>query len=175
MSKIGRQLIELPKGVKCELKNNIFNVSGPKGSLALNIPINVEIEERDNNIYVSSKNNVLWGTFRALISNLIIGVNSGFEKKLEVKGIGYKAKVEVANLFLEVGFSHNVTVKIPEDLKVEVKDNIITVSGIDKVRVGQFAANIKKIRPTEPYKGKGIRYEGEYVKIKPGKKAGVSA
>ncbi len=175
MSKIGRQSIELPEGVKWELKNNIFNVSGPKGSLALNIPINVEIEERDNNIYVSSKNNVLWGTFRALISNLITGVKSGFEKKLEIKGIGYKAKTEKSNLVLEVGFSHNVTVKIPEDLKVDVNENIITISGIDKAHIGQFAANIKKIKPVEPYKGKGIIYKGEYVKIKPGKKAGVSA
>ena len=175
MSKIGRQSIELPKGVKWELKNNIFNISGPKGSLVLNIPFNVEIKERDNNIYVLSKDKVLWGTFRALIYNLITGVNIGFEKKLEVNGIGYKSRVEGTNLVLEVGFSHNIKVKIPEDLMVDVKDNIITVSGIDKVRDGQFAANIKKIKPTEPYKGKGIRYEGEYVKIKPGKKAGVAA
>lgn len=173
MSKIGRQLINIPEGVKWELKDNIFNVSGQKGSLVLNIPVNVNIVENNGNIKVFSEDKVLWGTFRALIFNLIIGVTNGFEKKLEVNGIGYKSKVEGTNLILEVGFSHKVTIKIPEDIKVEVKDNIITISGIDKVRVGQFAANVRKIKPPEPYKGKGIRYAGEYIKIKQGKKVGV--
>jgi len=176
MSKIGKQPIEIPKGVEVKLSDNYIFVKGGKGELSLLIPKNFNIEIKDTFIYVYPKKmlketNMMWGTLRALISNLIKGVTEGYEKKLQIEGIGYKAFVEGNKIILNVGYTHPVEIEAPKNVTFKVEKNIITISGIDKQLVGQVAANIRKVKPPEPYKGKGIRYVGEKVRQKAGKKA----
>ncbi|MCD6229105.1 MAG: 50S ribosomal protein L6 [Candidatus Omnitrophica bacterium] len=175
MSRIGRKPILVPEKVKIELQNGTISVNGPKGNLSLKLPPSINVEVKEKEIIIKregedKKTKSLHGTFRALINNMVIGVTQGFKKELEIVGIGYKAQLKGTNLVLQLGFSHPVEVPIPSDLKVTLGGaNKITIEGIDKQKVGQFAAQIRAIYPPEPYKGKGIRYVQEIVRKKLGK------
>ncbi len=176
MSRIGKKTIIIPSGVEVEIKNDVVSVKGPKGQLEREIRPEIKVEVIDNEIKVSikketKKSKAFWGLTRSLINNMVIGVSQGFEKKLQIEGVGYKVNQEQDNLVLNLGFSHPVKFKIPEEINSLIEKNIITLSGIDKQLVTQTAAKIKKIKPPEPYKGKGIRYFGEVIKKKVGKKA----
>ena len=176
MSRVGKKTIEIPQGVEISIENNLVKVKGPKGELERYIRPEIKIEKKDNQIVVSpdketKRTNALWGLSRTLIFNMIEGVTKGYEKKLEIQGVGYKVNLEGEDLILNVGFSHPVKIEKVEGIKFETEKNIITVSGIDKELVGQIAAKIKKVKKPEPYKGKGIRYLGEEVRRKAGKKA----
>lgn len=176
MSKIGRKPIHIPQGVLIEEAGEIIKVTGPKGTLQRIFPFSkVYIKQEGEILYVTSDDGKLWGTWRAHIANMVKGVTQGFEKKLDVQGVGYKVAIQESTLVLQVGFSHLVKVEIPQDVSCQTKDNSIILQGIDKERVGQFAASLRAIRPPDSYKGKGIRYSDEVVKLKPGKKAGVGA
>lgn len=178
MSRIGKKPILIPESIKIKIEGNELIAEGPKGKNSVKITEGFKIELENNKLKVIPKRDkrknknlsALWGTQRALINNLIQGVLSGFSKQLEINGLGYKAEKEGNNLILKVGYSHPVVLKIPEDIQVEIEKNIITVSGISKEKVGQFAALIRKQKPVEPYQGKGIKYVGEYVRRKIGKK-----
>ncbi|MBU1164669.1 50S ribosomal protein L6 [Patescibacteria group bacterium] len=177
MSRIGKLPIEIPQGVKFEIKDNVAKVTGPKGELEKEFHPKVKIEQKENEIIVSVKNPsnkeeaALWGLTRSLVANLVQGVTVGFEKKLEVNGVGYKAEVTGDTLVLNIGYSHPVEYKIKPTIKVEVEKNVITISGIDKQMVGQVAAEIRSTRRPEPYKGKGIKYIDEIIRRKVGKTA----
>jgi len=180
MSRIGKQPILIPQGVEVEIKEGEIRVKGPKGELFLEYDEKIKIERENNHLKVMPKEEsvrsknvkALWGLYRSLINNMIIGVTQGYEKKLELKGIGYKASVDgQGNLVLEVGYSHPVIIQKEEGIDFAVEKNIVSVKGIDKQKVGEMAARIRKVRPPEPYKGSGIRYLGEKIKIKLGKKA----
>jgi len=182
MSRIGKKPILIPEGVDVEIKEKKVYFKGDKGELSQFIPDGIGVKKEEGKILVfqerKNKNTpALWGLARALLQNCVDGVSRGFEKKLELIGVGYKVALEGdKTLGLEVGFSHPVKLEIPDDIKVSVEKNIITVFGIDKQKVGEFAAKIRRVRPPEPYKGKGIRYLGEKVRRKEGKKAaGASA
>lgn len=183
MSKIGQRKIIIPEEVEFKIEGKKVKVSGPKGELALEIPENIEISQepasppgKGNLVQVSRLRHgkftrSLHGLYRKLIANMVEGVNTGFEKKLDFKGVGYRAEVQQDTLILQVGFSHPVEVKAPEGISLKVEKNIITVSGIDRQKVGQVAAQIRSVRPVEPYKGKGIKYLDEIPRRKPGKAA----
>jgi len=180
MSRIGKKPIQIPEGVRVEIHQNKIRVEGPKGKLEKNIPSEIDVQIKEGMILVSPKSKTkkakaLWGTIRQIIYNMVEGVTKGFEKKLEIEGLGYRASVSGDELILEVGFSHPVKIKKPEGINFSVEKNIITVSGIDKELVGQIAANIRRVRPPDPYKGKGIRYLGEVIRKKAGKKAVAAA
>lgn len=176
MSRIGKKPIDIPTEVEVSIENNVVNVKGPKGELERIIRPEIKIEKKDNQIVVApdkktKRTNALWGLSRTLIFNMIEGVTKGYEKKLEIQGVGYRANLEGEDLVLLIGFSHPVKIAKVAGIKLEVQKNIIVISGINKELVGQVAAKIRKVRPPEPYKGKGIRYVGEYVRRKAGKKA----
>lgn len=175
MSRIGKKPIEIPAGIEVKLEGNTVTVKGAKGELSREFRPEVKIEIKDNIITTSISSEeklskALWGLTRVLIFNMIIGVSEGFEKKLEIQGVGYKAEIQGEKINLSMGYSHPVILDIPKGLTTIVEKNIITITGINKEDVGQFAANIRKVRKPEPYKGKGIRYVGEYVRRKVGKK-----
>lgn len=175
MSKIGKKLIEVPSGVTIAVEDGLVKVKGPKGELGYKIPRELKVTLSENKIAVlpiskSKKTPALWGTIRAVIANMISGVTSGFEKKLEIEGIGFKAQTQGDDLVLNLGFSHQVIFKVPGGIKIGVEKNVITINGISKELVGQTAANIRDLKKPEPYKGKGIRYAGEVIKRKVGKK-----
>ncbi len=175
MSRIGKKPILIPAGVEVKVEGRTVSVKGPKGELSRSVRSEIKVEAKDGNVFVSvqketKSTSAFWGLSRVLIDNMIKGVVSGFEKRLEIQGIGFKAALEGENLVLAVGFSHPVKMKIPRGIKISVEKNIIVVSGIDKELVGQITADIRKIKPPEPYKGKGIRYLGEAVRKKVGKK-----
>ena len=177
MSRIGNRNLVIPDGVTVTVNDNLVTVKGPKGELSLNISNLVKIEITDNNLKTTlAKNtkeaNVMQGTTNSLINNMLIGVSNGYSKSLEAVGVGYKFNVQGTKIIVNAGYSHPVEVVVPEGLKAELVNNTeITINGIDKQKVTEFAANIRKIREPEPYKGKGIRYKGEYVRRKEGKKA----
>jgi large subunit ribosomal protein L6 len=177
MSRIGNRKIAIPNGVTVNVENNVVTVKGAKGSLNLDIHKLVDVQVNENEVVTTAKNdtkeaNINVGTMNSLISNMIIGVSEGFSKGLEAVGVGYRFQVSGNKINISAGFSHPVVVEVPSDLKVEqVSNTEITISGIDKQTVAEFAANVRKIRKPEPYKGKGIRYKGEYVRRKEGKKA----
>ncbi|KAF3361548.1 50S ribosomal protein L6 [Chlamydiales bacterium STE3] len=177
MSRIGKQPIPVPKNVEVKVSGTNVSVSGPKGSLNHEIISGVEVKVHDGAVDVmlpEGKEDMgnFHGLYRAIINNMVVGVVQGFERKLEMIGVGYRASVQGPLLDLQVGFSHPTKLPIPEGLQVKVdKNTVITISGIDKQKVGQFAATIRAIRPPEPYQGKGIRYSGEYVRKKAGKAA----
>lgn len=175
MSKIGKKLIEVPSGVTIAVEDGLVKVRGPKGELEYKIPRELKVTLSDNKIAVlpiskSKKTPALWGTIRAVIANMISGITNGFDKKLEIEGIGFKAQIQGNDLVLNLGFSHQIIFKIPDAIKVSVEKNTIIISGISKELVGQTAANIRALKKPEPYKGKGIRYAGEVIKRKVGKK-----
>lgn len=175
MSRIGKEPIPLPSGVKVEVKGTHVKVSGSKGALERDVRPEVEIKQKDAQLIVSPKGTskrvmAFWGMTRTLINNMVIGVEKGFEKKLVVEGVGYRVKVSGSTLTLNVGYSNPVDFKLPEGISADIdKDNVITVSGIDKELVGQVSARIRDIRKPEPYKGKGIRYIDEHIVRKVGK------
>ncbi len=176
MSRIGKKPIEIPEGVKIEVSNKEIKVSGPKGELnQMNHP-EIKIEVKDGKVLVSPKSVLLkksrgiWGLYRALISNMVEGVSKGYEKKLEIEGVGFKANIESGDLVLNLGFSNPVRVNKIDGVDFSVEKNVVTVSGINKEKVGHAAALIRAQKKVEPYKGKGIRYQGEKVRRKEGKK-----
>lgn len=177
MSRIGKQIIIIPTGVTVKNENGNLHVKGPKGELSRIIHPNVILTITNSDIVVTVQDpeNVfdkgLWGLSRVLVSNMVKGVVDGFEKKLEISGIGYKAAVQGEKLVLNLGFSHPVEVEFPKNIKATVEKNIITVNGIDKEEVGQFTARVRELKKPEPYKGKGIKYVGEVVRRKAGKTA----
>lgn len=176
MSRLGKLPIPIPAGVNVEFSDGILTVKGPKGTVTRPIKTeDVSVAVGDEGVRFTSqgtqKAKALWGTYASHCSNMIHGVTEGFSKVLEIEGVGYRAEVKGDTLVLNVGYSHSVEMSIPQDLTVTVEKNIITISGFDKESVGQFATNIRAVRPPEPYKGKGIHYQGEYIIRKQGKKA----
>jgi large subunit ribosomal protein L6 len=177
MSRIGRKPIELPSGVLVALSPGRVQVNGPLGELTQTVPARMQIEKNESEIVVTrptdrGEDRALHGLTRTLIANMVEGVTKGFEKHLEIQGVGYRAQLKGSELELAVGFSHSVTIKPREGIAFEVPiPTQIVVKGIDKQKVGQTAAEIRKVRPPEPYKGKGIRYRDEQVRRKVGKRA----
>jgi len=177
MSKIGKKPIEIPTGVTVSFdeKKNKVSVKGPKGELSLEVDFNVQVKVDDQQIALSVKKETkksftLWGLYRSLVANMIEGVEKGYEKQLELHGVGHKVAMEGKDLDISLGFSHPVIFKAPAGVEFKVEKNVITISGIDKQLVGQVAADIRSKKKPEPYKGKGIRYVGEQVRRKVGKK-----
>ena len=175
MSRIGKRIITVPEGVTIEENEGIVTVKGPKGELTQPMLKDISMKVEGNEITLERNNEqakAMHGTMNSLINNMIIGVTKGYEKGLEIIGVGYRFNVQGKKLVINVGYSHPVEMMVPEGLTVEANGNTeITVKGIDKVLVGEFAANIRKVRKPEPYKGKGIRYKDEHVRRKEGKKA----
>jgi large subunit ribosomal protein L6 len=177
VSRIGRKPIELPAGVLVAISHGRVQVNGPLGELSQVVPTRMQIEKTDEEIVVKrpterGEDRALHGLTRTLIANMVEGVTKGFEKHLEIQGVGYRAQLKGSDLELAVGFSHPITVKPRDGITFDVPTPTqVVVKGIDKQMVGQTAAEIRKVRPPEPYKGKGIRYEGEHVRRKVGKRA----
>lgn len=176
MSRVGKRPVPLPKGVSANIDGQAVAVKGPKGELSFTVPEIVKVEEQDGSIVVtprddSPKGAAMWGLSRAMLANLVKGVSDGFERKLEINGVGYRAAVQGKDLNLALGFSHEVKYPIPEGIDIKCpKPTEIVVAGIDKQRVGQVAAEIREFRPPEPYKGKGVKYAEETIVRKEGKK-----
>ncbi len=176
MSRLGKQPIELQSGVEMSLSGDVVTVKGPKGSLSLTVKDNIKINIDGSTVTLEPVNDAketlaMWGTYASILRNFIIGVTEGYEKKLEIEGVGYRAEAAGQKLTINVGYSHPVIMEVPEGITCIVEKNVVTISGIDKHAVGQFAANVRKVKEPEPYKGKGIRYQGEYIIRKQGKKA----
>jgi len=175
MSRVGRRPIEIPNGIKINVEGNNVKIEGKGKTVEYAIPDGFKAEIQDKVLIVtrpsdSSKDKALHGTTRSLLQNIIIGLNEGFQKKLQIQGVGYKAQMKGKTLVLDIGFSHSVNHTPPEDVTIETTSATeIVIKGIDKQKVGEVAAEIRDYYPPEPYKGKGIRYEGEYVRQKQGK------
>jgi large subunit ribosomal protein L6 len=176
MSRIGKKPVVLPKGVSASVEGQTVKVKGPKGELSVKLVPEVTALVDEQGIHVTPRKEMekapqMWGLSRTLVNNLVTGVTNGFTQKLEIQGVGYRAAVQGKNLNLQLGFSHDVVYPIPAGIAItSEKPTMISVSGMDKQLVGQVAAEIRGYRPPEPYKGKGVRYEGEYVRRKEGKK-----
>lgn len=176
MSRIGKKPVSIPQGVSVAVENSVVSVKGPKGALEFkhNPEVAINIAESElvvDKIGKSKKAPAIWGTTARIIENMITGVTQGFEKKLELNGVGFRMALAGKNINLALGFSHPVVVEVPASLEVKIEGNTMSVSGIDKHAVGQFAANIRALKPVEPYKGKGFKYAGEHVRRKEGKKS----
>ena len=176
MSRIGKKPVAIPQGVTINVDKNLVSVTGPKGSLKFEHHSDVAIEISPESILVEKKGNgknapAIWGTTARVIENMIEGVTVGFKKQLELNGVGFRMSVAGKKINLALGFSHPVEVVVPTELEVIIEGNTMTVSGIDKHAVGQFSANIRALKPVEPYKGKGFKYVGEHVRRKEGKKS----
>ncbi len=175
MSRLGKQPVTIPEGVTVAITDGGVSVTGPKGTLTREIKSDVTLKQEENKIVLtpsgSEASKALWGTYAAHLRNMIKGVTEGFTRILEIEGVGYKAEVKGNNLVLNVGFSHPVPLEVPSGIAVLVEKTVITLTGIDKDLLGQFAANVRKVKKPEPYKGKGIRYRGEFIIRKQGKKA----
>lgn len=177
MSRVGKKPIQIADKVEVKIDNGLVIVKGPKGELKQNIHPLVSVNVKDNIVDVSVKNESnklersLWGTTRQIIENMVIGVTGGYQKQLEVNGVGYRIEISGKKLTLNVGYSHPVVFDVPEDIDVTVEKNVITVSGIDKQKVGEVSAQIRKVKKPEPYKGKGIKYMDEVIIRKAGKQA----
>ena len=175
MSRIGKLPVVLPAKVEAKITGNTIQVKGEKGSLDFAFSDKVEVKMEDNSVVVSPKSdeaNALWGTTRSVISNMVLGVSEGYKKSLEINGVGYKFELQGSKLILSIWFSHKVEMDIPEGISLAMDEklkNVIHVSWIDKQRVGQFASKIKAKKKPEPYKGKGIKYQGEHIRRKAGK------
>ena len=178
MSRIGKVPVDLPANTQINLANNFLAVKGPKGELKRQLHHKINIEHKDNQIIVTRQNDSkesrsLHGLTRALIANMVEGVNEGFKKKLEIVGVGYKAEMKDKNLLLTIGYSHQIVIALPDSITVTTPTPTeIEISGIDKELVGKIAAKIRSFRKPEPYKGKGIKYQNEYIRRKAGKTAG---
>jgi large subunit ribosomal protein L6 len=179
MSRIGKKPVAILDGAKVEIKDGCVLVNGPKGSLEFEFVKGMEIKVAEKEVTVenncTAKNsNALWGTTARIIENMIKGVTQGFQKQLELNGVGYRMAIQGKKINMALGFSHPVEMEIPEGIEAKIENNVMTISGIDKQKVGQFAAKIKALKPVEPYKGKGFRYVGEIVRKKEGKKSVAS-
>ncbi|KLE35870.1 50S ribosomal protein L6 [Aurantiacibacter luteus] len=176
MSRIGKRPVELPNGVTAKIDNGTLTVKGPKGELSMSTSDLIDYSIEDGQISVQPANKTtaarqFWGMQRTLVSNLVEGVTDGFQKVLNITGVGYRAQAQGKSLKLQLGFSHDVDLTVPEGLEVKTPDQTtIEISGIDKQKVGQFAAEVREWRKPEPYKGKGVRYRGEFIFRKEGKK-----
>ena len=176
MSRIGKRPVPLPSGVTATTEGEILTVKGPKGQLDLQMRDEIAYEIGDDGILVKPANDTkqaraFWGMQRTLVDNLVVGVSEGFSKTLEISGVGYRAAAQGRNLRLQLGYSHDVNFPVPDGVEVKTPDpNTVEISGIDKQKVGQVAAEIRRWRKPEPYKGKGIKYRGEYIFRKEGKK-----
>jgi large subunit ribosomal protein L6 len=176
MSRIGKKAVPVPSGVTASVEGQTVKMKGPKGALQFVVPDDIVVKMENGAIKVdprfeTKRARAMWGTSRTLVSNLVTGVTKGFESKLEITGVGYRATIQGKNLQLALGYSHDVIFPIPDGIAiVATKPTEIVVSGIDKQRVGQVAAEIRAFRPPEPYKGKGVRYAGEFIFRKEGKK-----
>ena len=176
MSRIGKKAVPVPSGVTANIEGQTVKVKGPKGALQVVLPDDVAVKMDAGAVKVDPRNETkraraMWGTSRTLVSNLVTGVTKGFEKKLEITGVGYRAAVQGKNLQLSLGYSHEVTFPIPDGITIATPRPVeIVITGIDKQKVGQVAAEIRGFRPPEPYKGKGVKYAGEYIFRKEGKK-----
>jgi len=176
MSRVGQSPVDIPEGVACEIAGQLFTAKGKLGELKLSIVDEIEVSQEENQLLMKPRNNSkhaqeLWGTMRSLVQNVVRGVDEGFTKNLEIVGVGYRAALEGNEIVLQLGYSHEVRFSIPDGIKITCeRPTLIKVNGIDKQKVGQVAANIRKYRKPEPYKGKGIRYENEYILRKEGKK-----
>ncbi|OIO49370.1 MAG: 50S ribosomal protein L6 [Parcubacteria group bacterium CG1_02_41_12] len=175
MSRIGKQPIELENGVSAIIEKRLVKITGPKGNLSVDLPSKILVEQKDNQLIVSvpnpedSRQVAFWGLGRSLIANAVEGVTKGFEKKLEINGVGYKAVLKGSALVFNLGYSHIIEFNVPEGVSAQVEGNVITVSGIDKQLIGETAAQIRALRKPEPYKGKGIKYSDEQIRRKVGK------
>ena len=180
MSRIGKKIISIPEGLTVKLEKGKLEVKGSKGVLSLEIHPEIEAMVKDKEISFqikssSKKSAALWGLTRALVSNMLTGLTAGYQKNLELQGVGFRMSVQGKKIVLALGFSHPVEVGIPAGLEVKMGEgNTLVVSGIDKKMVGQFTADLRKLKKAEPYKGKGFRYVGEYVRRKAGKKAAAA-
>jgi large subunit ribosomal protein L6 len=176
MSRIGKRPVAIPSGVSAEIANGVLSVKGPKGTLTLNLRDEISYTVDGESILVKPANDsksarAFWGMQRTLVDNLVTGVTAGYTKVLEITGVGYRANAQGKNLKLQLGYSHDVDFAVPDGIEVKTPDNTtIEISGIDKQQVGQVAAEIRRWRKPEPYKGKGIKYRGEYIFRKEGKK-----
>ncbi|WP_375291135.1 50S ribosomal protein L6 [Qipengyuania sp.] len=176
MSRIGKRPVAIPSGVTANIDNGTLSVKGPKGTLSMGLSDLIDYKVEDGAIAVNPANDSKparshWGMQRTLVSNLVEGVTEGFSKVLEIKGVGYRAQAQGKKLKLQLGYSHDVDLDVPEGLEVKTPDQTtVEISGIDKQKVGQFAAEVRRWRKPEPYKGKGIAYRGEYIFRKEGKK-----
>jgi large subunit ribosomal protein L6 len=177
VSRIGKQPIEVPSGVNIAISPGRVQVNGPLGELSQQVPARMQIEQEEGTLVVKrpterGDDRALHGLTRSLVANMVEGVTNGFQKRLEIQGVGYRAALRGTDLELSVGYSHPVVIKPPQGITFDVPEpTVVLVKGIDKQQVGEIAAQIRKVRPPEPYKGKGIRYEGEYVRRKVGKRA----
>jgi len=181
VSRVGRMPVDVPSGVDVKIKGSHVQIKGPKGEMEFTFSPEIEILLKENEILINRPSDAremrsLHGTTRALIQNMVTGVTDGFQKELQLVGVGYRANMEGVNLVLNVGYSHSVVVEPPEGITFEVgeRNQQIFISGIDKQAVGQISADVRKIRPPEPYKGKGIRYKDEYIRRKAGKAGKVA-
>ena len=176
MSRVGKKIIDIPSDVTVTFDGSHVTVKGPKGTLTREVKKEVSVTIDENGIKFDPANNsdkaaALWGTYASHARNMIEGVTEGFTKILEIEGVGYRAEVKGNSIVLNVGFSHPVEMAMPEGVTATVEKNVITITGHDKEVVGQYAANVRKVKEPEPYKGKGIHYQGEYIIRKQGKKA----
>lgn len=177
MSRLGKLPIKIPNGTQVSINNGFVVVKGPKGELKQKLNKVVKLEIKDNEAIVSVNNpenkddKSLWGLFRALINNMVVGVNDGYEKKLEIKGVGYKMAVSGNKIIFNLGFSHPIEFLLPIGISASVDGNFLTISGFDKQLVGELSAQVRKLREPEPYKGKGIKYSDEIIRRKAGKAA----
>lgn len=186
MSKVGKQPVQIPSGVTVSVNGQSVHVKGSKGEFTRQVPGGLTVELKDNAVHIGlspavqgtkdeKKNRALWGLYRALISNCVIGASQGFETVLEFEGVGYKAAVQGKDLVLNLGYSHPITVKAPEGITFSTEKNSIKISGADKELIGHVAYEIRSHRFPEPYQGSGIRYKGEVIRRKAGKKAATAA
>ncbi len=180
MSRIGKKPIVIPDGTEVSVEGGRVMVKGKGGALSRDVHPSVVIKVENSAVAIEPKGSsrlsrALWGTYAAHVRNMIAGVNQPFVKKLQIEGIGYRAELTGKTIKLQVGFSHPVLVQAPEGITVAIEKNMISISGADKDKVGQFAADVRSIKKPEPYKGKGIRYEGEVIRMKQGKKAATAA
>ena len=176
MSRIGKKSVVIPQGVEMKLDANVVSVKGPKGTLEFTHHHEVTLHIEEGSVSVektggSKKASAVWGTTTKILSNLIEGVTNGFQKQLELNGVGFRMSVAGKKITMALGFSHPVIVDVPADLEAKIEGNVLTISGIDKQKVGQLTAEIRDLKPVEPYKGKGFKYVGEIVRRKEGKKA----
>jgi len=176
MSRIGKKPVSIPSGVTANVEGQTVKVKGPKGAMQVVLPEDVVVKMDAGTVKVDPRNETkraraMWGTSRTLVSNLVTGVTKGFEKRIEITGVGYRAALQGKNLQLALGYSHDVIYPVPEGITIAApKPTEIVVTGMDKQKVGQVAAEIRAFRPPEPYKGKGVKYAGEYIFRKEGKK-----
>lgn len=174
MSRVGKSPIIIPSGVEVKIEPGLVTVKGPKGTLSTKLHPAIQLEKQDNVLVTTvsaeaAKGAALWGLFRALVNNMVVGVSQGFQKQLEINGIGFKAEVKGRELVLNLGFTHPINFSLPQGVEAKVEKNLLTVSGFDKQLVGETAAQIRRLKKPEPYKGKGIKYIDEVIHKKAGK------